>query len=789
MLQTLPIQPVIEPMRCLHCLTPIEQSSRFCCHGCAKAYELIHKLGLNQFYKLNQKFRQNHDFVPYDKVIDEIIATPKFCSQRGSSCAKDLSFRFSIDGLQCYACVWLLTHAIRKLDPAACLTINFGNQSAELVIPINADPRPFLNMILELGYPLRTFSSEALTDDERTQMINLGIAWFCTLNVMTLALAEYFATEKLDLELLAMFRAASGLFTILSLSTAGLSFFRSAWRNVQQGKFHIDIPIALALAIGFASSVWQALGQTGEVYFDSITAIIALIYSGRLFQTRMLRRAERKIAHESQGSMDPWLRVHRDQVWQMTRTSSLKVDEVFALRPHEVCPVDAQCQSQATITLEPLTGEPESMEVSSGDTLPSGALNGHKLMLLKAKENAQDSRLRRLFDLRQRLLNSGGELTTTADRLGKTFAISVPILAFVILVVTGWSNATTGVSRMVAFLLTACPCAFGLSIPMIFGQATARGLAHGITLRSQSGLENLAHASHMIFDKTGTLTEGSMQVVAATWLIDANDTRRSLIMNRLAAVSDASAHPASEAIARWAKSHGGELGFDPAMNASEEPGVGVTFTAGGHSISIKKSLFATGSSGSRICLDDCPIVDIEFDDTPRPESQDVIKRLHDSGLTLSILSGDHTDRTNAVAHKLGINAFCGNLSPEDKAQMLDKQRASSRGIAYVGNGFNDMLAMAKADVAIATHDAPAGIQGQAAIVLNSGSLDTILLARQLAKRVITRSKLCFGFACLYNGTFGLLAALGYIGPLEAAILMPINSLIQVIISLGGKEVS
>ena len=262
---------------CLHCNTVLDknQKGKFCCHGCNTAYYLIEKLNLGEYYKKLDEGSNNSLKEKIDsdyKILNHDDYQKEFCTNiRGTSRQAHLY----MTNLDCYACVWVCERAIRKLYPDVNISINMAHKKLSVEFDTSKTPLSKIAETLDsLGYPVSP-NMNFRTNSHR-DFINLGVSFFCLMNIMLLASADYLSTDLRQSFFYDLFRYLSAFFAFIALAFPAREFYTNTFKAMRNKQLHLDIPISLALVVSFAYSMYSTVFKTGEVYFDSMVAIIFL---------------------------------------------------------------------------------------------------------------------------------------------------------------------------------------------------------------------------------------------------------------------------------------------------------------------------------------------------------------------------------------------------------------------------------------------------------------------------------------------------------------------------------
>jgi Cu2+-exporting ATPase len=351
--------------------------------------------------------------------------------------------------------------------------------------------------------------------------------------------------------------------------------------------------------------------------------------------------------------------------------------------------------------------------------------------------------------------------------------------------------------RVVALLVVACPCALGLSVPLALSVALLRAARAGVFIKNPDALERLLSVDTVLLDKTGTLTEGRSTV--ARWQGDgtALDFARELEAE------------SSHAVARAFRTSSGKSirAVRTVEDVVEVPGQGISGRLDGHDVRVgnrahveagsagvpadlsayAETLVADGLSPVFVAVDDLVAGVAGIGDGLRPDARRTVDALRSRGARVRILSGDHPDVVARLATTLGLPAgdALGGLTPEGKRDIVAGlvAKADRPGtVVMVGDGVNDAAALALADVGIAVHGGTGATMVAADIVLTREGVAPLIDILDGARRLRGVIRRNLGFSLIYNIGASALAMAGLVGPLLAAVLMPVSSLTVILSS-------
>ncbi|HMB93758.1 MAG TPA: cation-translocating P-type ATPase, partial [Rhodothermales bacterium] len=657
------------------------------------------------------------------------------------------------------------------------------------------------------AYPARQDAQSQRTDTERRLLIKLGICWALAGNVMLFAFTLYAGLDLTnDPTLTTAARGASFALALISVIYGGSEFFRRSWASLQLAfrtrnvrTMHMDTPISLGILVGFGHSAWATFTGRGEVWFDSITVLIAALLTARWLQVRSRRLAGD--ASDRLLSLLPTMarRVRLDGTTEVIRLKEVAPDDVIEVPAGEVIPVDGPIVfGTSTINNAVLTGESRPETVSMDDIVEAGATNLSRVIHVRAQAAGEDTRIGKLLAWIRSREDKQAVVVLLADRLSGYFVLGVLTLALLTAFIWLMIQPSEAAQHVVALLVISCPCALGMATPLAMAVASGRAARTGIFIKSDQATQQLAAIDTIVLDKTGTVTEGRMTLVD----YEGDD----YTLDLAATLEAESTHPIALALvqARSTCNLDATAGILQLESHETVIGEGLRGRVAGHEVAVGRpawiedrtggmpasfqmalsSYTAAGHTPVAVSVDGrCQAV-LALGDRLRPDSSVLVDRLRAEGKTLYLLSGDHPDVVQSVAQSLSIpasHAF-GGVSPEDKKAFIE-QLCQEHTVAMIGDGVNDAAALQAAQVGIAVQGGSTPSLVAADVFLTREGLQPVsdlLDGSRHTMRVIRRN---LGLSLLYNVLGASAAMLGFVTPLVAAIAMPISSLVVVLSSI------
>ncbi|HEX9181805.1 MAG TPA: heavy metal translocating P-type ATPase [Burkholderiales bacterium] len=797
---------------CFHCGLPVlgpgghsapvlGAERAFCCAGCEAVARTIVAAGFEKYYENRSAAGVRPEALPPVELYDDPAAQREFVAAPREGLREATLI---LDRIRCAACLWLNEQSLRRVPGVLRADVNFTTQRAQVAWdPAVTKLSRILEAIRAVGYDAYPFDprrgDELARGERRRALWRLFVAGFGAMQVMMYAWPAYIDAGGGTLSAGAgsLMRWASFVLTTPVLLFSCAPFFRGAWQDARQRRISLDTPIALGLAAGFGASAWATLTGAGEVYFDSIAMLAFLLLGARTAELFARQKAGRELDRLARWMPSLALRFVAGGATERVPAYALAAGDRVLVGAGERVPADGVVEEGASSADESLlTGESRPVAKAAGAVLVGGAVNLEQPLTMRVTHAGADTQAAAIGRLVERAAASRPLLVERADRLAQ-------VLTYIVIAVAALAWLASGsVWVAVAVLVATCPCALALAAPIVLTRAGALLLARGAALTRSRALEALERTTDVVLDKTGTLTRGRPAIARVAPLSDLDEARCRALA---AALEASSTHPLARAFAATGDAGGagetrrgvpggvGAADLAPVLQAlRNEAGQGVEARMGEHLVRIGSPRFCAGIAGTPapqtgaqvyLAQEGRWLAAFFIEDALRPEAVDVVAGLGARGLRVHLLSGDEPAIVEAMAQRLGIGAWLGGATPQAKFDYVARLQAERRVVAMVGDGLNDAPVLARADASVAMGAGADAAQLQADVVLTGdrlGALGDVLGAARGAMRLVRQN---LGWALAYNAVALPAAALGWIGPWEAAIGMSASSFIVVLNAL------
>ncbi|PYP15291.1 MAG: heavy metal translocating P-type ATPase, partial [Gemmatimonadetes bacterium] len=522
------------------------------------------------------------------------------------------------------------------------------------------------------------------------------------------------------------------LLTLPVMAWSGQQFYRGAWAGFRHRTADMNTLIAVGTGAAFlyslvatlAPGVFTRAGLPADVYYEAVSAIIALILLGRLLEARAKGRTSQAIRRLA-GLRARTAHVMRDGKETELAVEAVVPGDLVIVKPGEKIPVDGVVTEGASAVDESmLTGEPLPVPKKIGDEVIGATVNTTGSVTFRALRVGKDSALGQIVQLVEDAQSTKAPIQRLADRVAGVFVpivIALAIAAFVVWFDFGPEPAILfSTIALVTVLIIACPCALGLATPTALLVGTGKAAEHGILVRSGEALERLSRVRFVLLDKTGTITEGKPTVthIVTAKRPDGTPIAPAEVLKWAAAVEQRSEHPLAAAILRAAKDK--QVDILPVEKFAVMEGRGARGTVDRRIIEVislrharerslelgslgqdADRLAAQGRTPVIVVVNNTVYAVIAISDPIKPTAKDAILHLKRLGLAVTMVSGDSRKGAEAVAKEVAIEDVIPEVLPSQKAELVKKLQQRGGHVVMVGDGINDAPALAQADVGIA----------------------------------------------------------------------------------------
>jgi P-type Cu+ transporter len=722
-----------------------------------------------------------------------------------------LQLRFSVDGMWCPACAWIIENTLLKQRGVLTAACNFSTDRVILSYdPIKTSYHRIFQAINNLGYTVSISSETSASKMRRQEFVRFGISAFLTMNVMMLSFSLYsgFFTE-LPSDSIRFISWPIFLMATVVLLYGGQKIHRKGWAAWRSLGFGMETLISAGSLCTYFFSIYNFLSNSIHLYFDTSCMLITLVLLGKILENRAKESVTKDL--ESFFSLIPnKVRIPTETFpdGKYVSAKQLREGDCFILEENEIAPADGLIiDGQGIVDESSLTGEALPKNKKAGDRVKSGTRVTSGMITVKAEVTGENSILGQMILIMEKALGQKTSLEGKTDIVLRWFVPMILLLS----AGTGLVGIIFGLSlehavvRAVTVMVISCPCALGIAIPLARVAGISLAARKGVLVREFSAFELAPHVKTFVFDKTGTLTTADWRLLGigsvAPWTQDK-------ILALAAGMEQNSRHHVGMIIQQYARGKkiipfsvseilihengvsgifetkqvrigsesfcsiaGGKITGDVSLNSlsqQERAGVRELKSQNSDNQDISSSVYLT--------VDRKIIGWITFGDRIKKGVEETIQKLRQNHYQIYLISGDGINSTMNVAKELGIKNAHGEMTPAQKSDFIRRLKEKGKTVAMVGDGINDALALASADLAMAVHSGTLLGKEAAHLTLMRGEPRQIVDFLSLSKKVNKKIYQNLIFSFVYNAISIPIAMAGLLSPLVAVCAMLFSSL-------------
>ena len=576
----------------------------------------------------------------------------------------------------------------------------------------------------------------------------------------------------------------------------GMPFFKGFLGEVKAGAIGMMTLVALAITVAYVYSVAVVFGLPGMDFFWELATLIVIMLLGHWLEMRSQMAASNAL--QSLVALLPNdVTVERNGSPVKIKLEQLKNGDTVIIRPGEKVAADGLIvEGSSYLNESMLTGESVPVRKESGGKVIAGSINGDGALKIKATGVGKDSYLNKVINLVQDAQAAKSNTQNLADKVAKWLtivAIVVGVGTFAYWYIT-MGDLAFALERMVTVMVTACPHALGVAIPLVVAISTTLSATNGLLIRNRTAFETTRKLSTIIFDKTGTLTKGShtvQKIIPLTEHYSEND-----LLQYAAAVQQNSEHHIAKGIMQTLSER--KLELWKSDNFRYMQGIGVTGIVNGKSVvaagpnyfvqnnkqvpAIPEEINQDAETVNFILIDDVPVGIVSLADTIREGAKEAIDQLRSMNIKSFLLTGDNEKVAAAVSKQLGMDGYLANVLPHHKQEKVKEFQDKGEIVAMTGDGVNDAPALAAADVGIAVGSGTDVAAETADIILvNSDPRDVVKMI-DFGKKTYSKMIQNLVWAVGYNVVAiplaaGVLYPTFVLSPAMGAVLMSVSTIV------------
>ena len=699
---------------------------------------------------------------------------------------------FPVTGMTCASCASSVESILGQMEGVYQANVNFASNTVLVDYDKSLDPVEFQKALREVGFDIivnveNPSEVQQKIQEQAYHEVKMRTIWSAVLTIPIFILGMFFMDWIPG-------RWISLVLAIPVLFWFGRSFFINAFNQAKRGMANMDTLVALSTGVAFLFSLfntfypefWTNKGFEAHVYYEAATVIITFISLGKVLEEKAKSSTSSAIK-KLMGLQAKTLKIIEEGQEIEIPIASVKVGQTVLVRPGEKIPVDGNISNGSSFVDESMiTGEPMPVEKSKGLKVFAGTINQKGSFEFIAEKVGEETLLSQIIKMVQEAQGSKAPVQKLVDRIAAVFVpvvMGISILTFAIWMLIGGEQAFShAFLNSIAVLVIACPCALGLATPTAIMVGIGKGAEHNILIKDAESLELGLRVNAVILDKTGTITKGKPQLTDVIWKpgLPKDDKLKEMLY----AIETRSEHPLASAVVAHFKAHANrQVGISSFENLM---GKGVKaqlsgegwFFVGNHKLMAEndididaalqekseswqeqaKTVVFFGNQTEVLAV-------LAVADEIKETSEKAIRTLQDRGIEVYMLSGDNHKTTAEIARQVGIKNFKGEMMPIEKEAFVKNIQEEGKVVAMVGDGINDSLALAQADVSIAMGKGSDIAMDVAKMTLITSDLECVPKALYLSKKTVQGIRQNLFWAFIYN-LIGI--------PIAAGILYPVN---------------
>ncbi len=721
---------------------------------------------------------------------------------------------FQIAGMTCAACANRIEKRLNKTEGVSSAPVNFALETVAVEYnPKEVTINDLKETVAKLGYQLeQKGEADGETEspqkkEQRKQTVRLIFSAILSFPLLWAMVSHFSFTSFIWVPDIFMnpwmqFALATPVQFVI-----GWPFYTGAYKALRNKSANMDVLVALGTTAAYVYSLYltiQSLGAHGHtdgLYYETSAILLTLILLGKRFEAKAKGRSSDAIKKlmKLQAKTATVVREGQEQVIPI---EDVMTGDLVYVKPGERIPVDGEVtEGRSAVDESMITGESIPVDKSPGDSVTGATMNANGFLKIKAVNVGKDTALSQIIRVVEEAQGSKAPIQRLADQISGIFVpIVLGIAVITFLIWYFWAapgDVGEAISKLIAVLVIACPCALGLATPTSIMAGSGRSAEFGILFKGGEHLEKTHRLDTIVLDKTGTVTNGKPVLTDA---VAADGFEETELLRLAAAAETGSEHPLGEAIAAGVKEKGIDI---PKLTRFEAKiGAGVSAEAAGKTILVgsrrlmesegvqheallsqMSALEGEGKTVMLVSVDGEPAGLVAVADTIKETSREAVKRLMSMGLEVIMMTGDNRKTAEAIAKEAGITRVIAEVRPEQKAEEISRLQQTGSRVAMVGDGINDAPALATADIGMAIGTGTDIAMETADITLIRGDLNSIADAIRMSRLTMKNIKQNLFWALGYN-TLGIpIAAFGFLAPWVAGAAMAFSSVSVVLNAL------
>lgn len=722
---------------------------------------------------------------------------------------------FDVIGMHCAACAARIENRLSKEEGVQLATVNLALETSRVVIEEDKiSAQRVMEIVKQMGFEFvekeeggsETNLEEYKDDLIRQQEKKFVISLILSIPLMWTMVTHFSFTSFLWIPSIFLNPLFQWLLATPIQFIIGRQFYEGAYLSLKNKSSNMDVLVALGTSAAYFYSVYLTIQYYRHVihhphlYFETSAMLITLILLGKLLEQKAKGRTSEAIKKLAGLQMRVAV-VERDAQICEIDIDDVRVGDIVHIKPGEKVPLDGVVVfGSSSIDESMLSGEPLPVDKKTGDRVIGATINLNGFLKVEVDREQKDTVLSQIIEMVKQAQNSKAPIQRVADKISSyfvPFVVAVSVITFLVwYFIADFGNFARALENMIAVLVIACPCSLGLATPTAIMAGSGRAAEYGVLFKGGEHLENAHRADTVVLDKTGTITKGKPELTDI--VIDGmeEDELLRLVFNS----EKMSEHPLAHAVVKGLLEKGEIETVEPGF-FENRTGRGIVAEVEGRRVVIGnrrlmqeeeielpqnhgiEEFEKQGKTVMMAAVDGGVHAVIAVADTLKETSVSGVNKLKDMGIEVVMMTGDNEGTAKLIGKQVGIDKVFAEMTPEKKAEEVQKLRAQNRKVAMVGDGINDAPSLAVADVSMAIGTGTDIAMETADITLMRGDLESIYDALQMSRLTMRIIKQNLFWALGYNVIGIPIAAFGFLAPWVAGAAMAFSSVSVVTNSL------
>lgn len=487
------------------------------------------------------------------------------------------------------------------------------------------------------------------------------------------------------------------IFLVLSYIIVSYELYINAIKEILEGEiFNENILMIIA-----------TIGAFVIKSYSEAVIVVLLFQIGEYLSDLAVDNSKKKIVSLIDLKSD-FVNLKKDDEIKKVDIKEVEINDIFIVKPGEKVPLDGIIiDGVSSVDTSSLTGEAVPKTVKKNDSVLSGYINNDSILTVKSTSIYETSTAYKIIDLIENSNDKKGKTEKFITKFSKIYTPIIVVVAFLLVIIPVLifkQDFNTWLYKSLIFLVTSCPCALVISIPLSYFCGIGKSSHNGILIKGSNILDKLVNVQNIAFDKTGTITEGVFEVTK----IESNTLSKDDLLTLAAKAESFSNHPIARAIV---KSYNKKIDNKDIKNYKEISGSGIRCRINNKSILIGTAKFMKENnipieekevigSVSYIAIDKKLEGYIVVSDKIKSNAKKTLASLKEMGIkNLVMLSGDNTKSVKLISESIDMDNYFAELLPIDKVNKVKKLRKEGTTL-FIGDGMNDAPVMKCADIGV-----------------------------------------------------------------------------------------